>query len=456
MAAGAGRGKATPKTTVISTKRKRKKHKPQNHLLTPQLVSLLSSATSAAHVFLLRHDLFLIPSQCLQLESLISSLSSLLTSPPPPPPPPFPPSPSPWFHRFLSLPSSISDPLWPRLFRMSKPTFSQLLFTLSPSFPHSFPPDFSLAAALFRLAHGGSYKFLARRFGFSSSADACRAYYTVCKLINDKLGNSLDFQSDISRIVVGFGWISLPNCCGVLGFGRFEVDGLLMGSNGSVLVQALVDSEGRFLDISAGWPCTIKPESILHQSKLFSRVEESRELLNGPCYKLTDGNSVPQYILGDSCFPLLPWLITPYVRSNEEGDSFSSPEKEFNAVHSRAMRLVEMAFGRVKARWQILSKKCKEECVEYLPFVIVTGCLLHNFLIKCSEPLPEENSGDSREDEDELRPVSEEEMDESGRRIRNAIAQHLNRELLLIQFSEGHLLISLDQRQLRTDMMWKI
>ncbi|OMO80357.1 Harbinger transposase-derived nuclease [Corchorus olitorius] len=310
---------------------------------------------------------------------------------------------------------------------MSKPTFCQLFSTLSPSFPPTLPPDSSLAAALFRLAHGASYKFLARRFGFSSSADACNAFYTVCKLINDKLGNALDFQTDISRIVVGFGWISLPNCCGVLGLGRFEVDGQLMGSNGSVLVQALVDSEGRFLDISAGWPSTIKPESILHKTKLFSRVEESRELLNGPCYNLSDGYSVPQYILGDSCFPLLPWLITPYERSNEEGDSFSSPEKEFNAVHSRAMGLVKTAFGRVKARWQLLSKKWKEGSVEFMPFVIVMGCLLHNFLIKCSEPLPEEHVEDSREDQDELMPVSEEEADESGQRIRDAIALHLNR-----------------------------
>ena len=60
------------------------------------------------------------------------------------------------------------------------------------------------------------------------------------------------------------------------GFGRFEVDEQLMGSNGSVLVQSLVDSESIFLDISAGWPYTIKPESILHQTELFSRVEESR------------------------------------------------------------------------------------------------------------------------------------------------------------------------------------
>lgn len=98
-----------------------------------------------------------------------------------------------------------------------------------------------------------------------------------------------------------------------------------------------------------------------------------KRVINGPCYKLGDGYSVLQYILDNSCFPLLPWLITPYLRPNEERDSLNLPKKEFNAVHSQAMGLIEMAFGRVRASWQFLSKRWKERCVEYLPFVIVTG-----------------------------------------------------------------------------------
>lgn len=236
------------------------------------------------------------------------------------------------------------------------------------------------------------------------------------------LGNLVDLREDLGRILVGFGWISLPNCCGVLGFGKFDVEGELLGPNGSLLVQALVDSEGRFLDISAGWPCTMKPESILNQSKLFSGVEESRELLNGPFYELSDGNLVPQYVLGDSCFPLLPWLITPYVRHNEE-DSFGSAEKEFNAVHSRAMGLVFDAFGRVKARWQLLARRYKEECVDFLPFVIVTGCLLHNFLTKFSEPMPDDSDVECLKEEELL--VFEGDVDENGRRVRDMLAEHL-------------------------------
>ncbi|KAL5783393.1 hypothetical protein ACOSP7_008422 [Xanthoceras sorbifolium] len=119
----------------------------------------------------------------------------------------------------------------------------------------------------------------------------------------------------------------------------------------------------------------------------------------------------------------MPWLITPYVRNNEE-DSFSSAEKEFNVMHSRAMGLVGNAFGRVKSRWQLLGRRWKEECTEFLPYVIVTGCLLHNFLIKFSEPLPDDDVGCLKEEEF---PVFEGEVDETGRGIRDFLAEHLSR-----------------------------
>ncbi|GFS35716.1 hypothetical protein Acr_00g0041720 [Actinidia rufa] len=225
------------------------------------------------------------------------------------------------------------------------------------------------------------------------SAASCRVFYTVCKAIVDKLGHMFEFKSDMNRIVVGFGWISLPNCCGVLGFDRFQIDGKILDRK-------------RFL----------------HQSRLFSGVEESRELLNGPCFELGDGNSIPQYILGESCFPLLPWLLTPYV---DHRNGLNSSEWAFNSVHRQGMELVGMAFGRVRARWKLLSKNWKEECIEAFPFVIVTCCLLHNFLIKCSEAMPDVNvEYYSREQE---LPPFEGEVDENGRRTRDALALHLNR-----------------------------
>ncbi|VVA25106.1 PREDICTED: putative nuclease HARBI1 [Prunus dulcis] len=432
MAAGGGGGRAAKSTTKGKAKNKKRHNK--KPLSQHHLVSLVATATSLAHSFLSQNDLLLLPSQTLTLETLLSStstsLSTLLCFPNPPPQPPLRPPPPPlecWFSRFLSATSASRnfDSRWSHTFRMSEHSFSILLSLLSPflnSTIPSIPPNFVLAAAIYRLAHGASYKAVGRRFGLDS-VEACRAFFAVCKAVSDKLGNLFEFRSDIARIVGGFGWISLPNCCGVLGFGRFGVGGEVLGPNGSLLVQALVDSEGRFLDVSAGWPSAMKLESIFRQTKLYLGVEESRDLLNGPVYELGNGKAIPQYILGDSCFPLLPWLLTPYIRS-DEADSFGSLEKAFNSVHSRAMGLVDTAFGRVRARWQLLSRQWKEECVEFLPFVIVTGCLLHNFLIKCSEPMPDDNVKSLREEE---LPVFHGQVDESGERMRDVLAAHLSR-----------------------------
>ncbi|XP_043693053.1 protein ALP1-like, partial [Telopea speciosissima] len=161
-------------------------------------------------------------------------------------------------------------------------------------------------------------------FGLDS-ASACRAFDTVCKAVNNQLLYLFDFPSDLGRIIECFGWISLPNCCGVLGFSRFPVDGGALGKkDGAIIAQGLVDGEGRILDVSAGWPSYMSPDTIHCKAKLFQRVEESKELLNGPALELGDGKSVPQYILRDSCFPLLPWLLTFFPESNIDDEHSSS------------------------------------------------------------------------------------------------------------------------------------
>ncbi|KAL0403869.1 UNVERIFIED_CONTAM: protein ALP1-like [Sesamum radiatum] len=382
-------------------KKKRVKTKTQANLIHSQSshhkhlsksIPLLISAISGAHSFLLRHDLHLLPSQSLSLESLLSATSrslsclfSLLSFPIPPIPPPSRP-PKNWFESFLSS-SPDYDPRWVQFFNLSKPSFTLLLRLLTPSLTsslHPLSPNAALAATLFRLSHAASFSAVSRRFSLDSST-ACRAFYSVCKAIVENLGHLFEFNSDINRII------------------------------------ALVDSEGRFLDVSAGWPESNKPEDILKRSKLFSGIEESKEYLNGPSFELNSGNSIPQYILGDSCYPLLPWLLTPYSENNRE---LSSSEMAFNGVHRRGMELMGTAFAKVKQRWKLVGKKWKEQCIEAFPFVIVSCCLLHNFLIKCSEILPDEHAEGYR---DAGFPVFDGEDNESGKRIRDALASHLSR-----------------------------
>ncbi|KAL6651929.1 hypothetical protein ACP70R_010854 [Stipagrostis hirtigluma subsp. patula] len=410
---------------------------PESQSKPPQLTSLLAllaSSVTLALRFASDRDLLLHPSQTLALDPLLLSaaravsrllaqlplhlqtltLTSLSLSPPTP----SPPLTSSWFLRLLSSPS-LPDSAWRDAFRMSKPAFFQLLHALALSAPASssslaLPPDHKLGAALFRLAHAAPARAVARRFGLPSPAVAARAFYEVCRAIADRLAVLLDLAAPdrISRAVPGFCALSLPNCCGALGYSRF---------GGAAVAQALVDADGRFLDVSVGWDPSTPPAEILPRTKLYS--SQSIVLANAPHGELI-GGSVPRYFLGPACSPLLPWLVTPYKEETGAADGLSK-ESIFNHVHAHGMQVVRNAFGHVRARWRLLEECWEGECQEALPYVVVAGCLLHNFLIKCGEPMHEGIQVGANCDADVFVDF-EGENDKEGERIRDVLAAHLS------------------------------
>lgn len=402
----------------------------------PQLTSLLAllaSSVTLALRFASDRDLLLLPSQTLALDPLLLSaaravsrllallplhlqtltLTSLSLSPPTP----SPPLPSSWFLRLLSSPS-LPDSAWRDAFRMSKPAFFQLLHELalpapaaSSSSSLALPPDHKLGAALFRLAHAAPARAVARRFGLPSPAVAARAFYEVCRAIAERLSVLLDLAAPdrIARAVPGFCALSLPNCCGALGYARFGE---------AAVAQALVDADGRFLDVSIGWDTEMAPPEILPRTKLYT--SQAIVLANAPQGELI-GGSVPRYFLGPACCPLLPWLVTPY--EHVDGNDDLSKESIFNHVHAHGQQVVKNAFGHVRARWRLLQECWKGECQEALPYVVVAGCLLHNFLIRCGEPMPEEIQGNVDAD---VFVDFEGDKDKEGERIRDVLAAHLS------------------------------
>ncbi|KAJ0961309.1 hypothetical protein J5N97_000715 [Dioscorea zingiberensis] len=234
--------------------------------------------------------------------------------------------------------------LAPLLPHVQNSTFDLLLQTSPPPSPPTSAPSHKLAAALLRLAHATHFSDLARRFSFASPSLACRAFYEVCRAITDRLGHLFELRSDPRRVLQGFNWMSLPNCLGAVGFSRFLIDGAACG--GSVIAQAVVDSEGRFLDVSAGWHGKMTPARILRQTELCKSGASG--VLDGAPMELNGGGSVPVYF----------WVVL--------------------------VALATLAW--LRSRWQLLRVVWKEECAEALPLVIVACCLLHNYLIKCSEP----------------------------------------------------------------------
>ncbi|KAH9624376.1 hypothetical protein KSS87_011888, partial [Heliosperma pusillum] len=112
-----------------------------------------------------------------------------------------------------------------------------------------------------------------------------------------------------------------PNCCGAIDTTHITMClpfsdpankvWLDPQKNHSMLLQAVVDPDMRFRDIVTGWPGKLSDLGVLKSSTLFNLCEKGKRL-NGKNINLSEKFETREYIVGDSGFPLLPWLITPY------------------------------------------------------------------------------------------------------------------------------------------------
>ncbi|KAI4386011.1 hypothetical protein MLD38_003987 [Melastoma candidum] len=88
---------------------------------------------------------------------------------------------------------------------------------------------------------------------------------------------------------------------------------------------------------------------------------------------LPDGTNIRDYVTGDSDYPLLPHLITPY-----RGRDVSGSKLEFNRRHGKAIAMAQRALTELKDNWRIIKGVMWRPDRHRLSRVILACCLLHN------------------------------------------------------------------------------
>lgn len=128
----------------------------------------------------------------------------------------------------------------------------------------------------------------------------------------------------------------------------------------SLLLQGIVNDQGRFLDIFIGVPGKLHDSRMLRASTFFEKWKQKM----GTSYLLSD----TAYISAD-----YPFIITP----KRENGALTDHDLQRNMKISRGRFAVEQAFGRMKCMWRRL-RDLQNTRIDLLVKIIVAACTLHN------------------------------------------------------------------------------
>jgi len=290
-----------------------------------------------------------------------------------------------------------------------------------------------VAIAMRRLASGDSQVSVGAAFGVGQST-VSQVTWRFIESMEERAQYHLTWpgQERIEEIKATLEAVyGLPNCCGAVDATHIIMtlpavesseDWCDPAKNYSMFLQGIVDDEMRFIDIVTG-PGSMTFSCLMKCSGFFKLCEAGNRL-NGPVKVSAENAEIREYIAGDSCYPLLPWLMTPY-----EGKNLSVPMLNFNARQKAARLLGTNALTRLKGSWRILHKVMWRPDKNKLPSIILVCCLLHNILIDCKDELlptvelPNHHDiGYSEENCEQVDPI--------GKAMRENITAHLAPKLL--------------------------
>ncbi|XP_028315330.1 putative nuclease HARBI1 [Gouania willdenowi] len=234
---------------------------------------------------------------------------------------------------------------------------------------HAIPSMAKLLAVLHFLASGSFQRTVAVHAGLSQSSFSS-ALSQVLNAMSRRMNSHIQFPhtpAALKDTKSGFYALAdFPNVIGAIDCTHVKlappspIDYVCRNHRSSHMlsVQVVCDSEGIITNVVA--KASVKDNLILQNSALFT--------------KLKDGDYGEGWLLGDSAYPLQPFLLTPVLNPCTPG------EHCYNAAHSRTRSIVEHTCGVLKSRFRCLdrNKGGPVYSPQKLAQIVVVCCMLHN------------------------------------------------------------------------------
>ncbi|KAL2101891.1 hypothetical protein ACEWY4_003652 [Coilia grayii] len=324
-----------------------------------------------------------------------------------------------------------TDEDWRCNFRMSWRTFDKLYGLMS----EVMKPDdvtvqapillpMRVAIVLYKLAGCAEYRVVANQFGVSKST-VKKLVYLFCRgMVSSVIDNIIRIPTAEEAIAIARRFqqkFHIPQIIGCIDGTHILIlpptDGYrdFVNRKGwpSYVLQAVVDDKYRFWSLSCKLPGSAHDANVLRQSQLFRQAH----LLPKVSPSIHHRTGVLLYMLMDPTYPLMDWLMKGYTHSPR----ITHEQESFNVYLSSARTTIEIAFGRLKARWRVLLKR-SDFHFTFSPYMIATCCALHNL---CEDEKESASVLESTTPQPGVRAYNAPD-NAAGQRIRDALADYLS------------------------------
>ena len=144
------------------------------------------------------------------------------------------------------------------------------------------------------------------------------------------------------------------------------------------VIPAVVVGRGKFIDTVCDFSGSAHDVRMLRNSELYYNAGRGN-MLQAPVVTI-GGRDIRPYLVGDSAYPQVPWLIKPFPEGTRD-----PKEQTFNKELSRARVTLERAFGILKSTWRVLQKRF-DSSLEFAIKCAVACIVLHNICVDQNDP----------------------------------------------------------------------